>query len=356
MKSYYRNILFASAVLLAAAACTKTVPEGPQVTDMQINISASEGLTKSGLNNGTFNPTGTKSLLDADAFAADGNRIQIYDYVNGSSSAYIDDQIGPDVSGSPLAEATAGVWPFVNGPHQWTPGTHKFFGWLAKDLSSGTVLTPESLISGGFSYAAQKLNIPSITMGPTTPQFDFMYSDIFTTEPINAPVQLEFKHLFSAVSFGIVNDASSSVTVTSFSVKLYNTKSANIDYSDTGIPEYTKTASSPGTYRSASSLGTLSGMSNGISAQWVNAFNTSATAKEYVLMWPHTAEELADCEINIVYNLNNQRYTQSLSFPAIALSAGERYHFDIFIADKAPIRINYLVVDWAEIKNEYTFE
>lgn len=295
-------------------------------------------------------------MLDANTFAAEGNRIKVYDYVDGSSTPYIEDHIGPEVPGSALAGATDGVWPFEKGPHQWTPGTHKFFGWLSKDVSSRTDLTPESLISSGFSYADQTLTIPAITMGPTTPQFDFMYSDIFTTEPINTPVQLKFSHLFCAVSFGIVNDASSDVSISNFNVTLYTNKKATVDYSGSTVAvNYTNTASSPATFRTSSG-GTLSGMSSGISAMWTNAFAPADTERQYILMWPQTKAELSACKINIRYTLNNQSYNQSLAFPEMELNAGQKYHFDIFIADKAPIRINYLVVDWDSIENEVTFE
>ena len=358
MKSYYRHILLTSAAILAAAACTKTVPEGPQVTDMQINISASESLTKSSLNNGTFNPTGTKSLLDANTFAADGNRIQVYDYVDGSSTAYIDDQIGPDVSGSPLAEATAGVWPFENGPHQWTPGTHKFFGWLAKDVSSGTDLTPESLISSGFSYADQKLTIPAITMGPTTPQFDFMYSDIFTTEPINTPVQLKFSHLFCAVSFGISNGDTQDIEIKSLNVSTYNSMSATIDFTgeDTHVT-YTKSSTSTGVFRSLSNAYTLQGGGN-----CDNAFNSTSSGKDFRLLWPMTSDELKDCRITVtyLYKSDNAQYTKELAFPdpaAAGLLAGNKYHYSIGLPSlkTTQVTIKCEVCPWDTANTDITF-
>lgn len=385
MKSYYRHILLTSAVLLAAAACTKTVPEGPQVTDMQINICASEGLTKSSLNNGTFNPTGTKSLLDANTFAKEGNRIQVYDYVDGSSTAYIDDQIGPDVSGSPLAVATDGVWPFVKGPHQWTPGTHKFFGWLAKDVSSGTDLTPKSLISSGFSYADQKLTIPAIAMGPTTPQFDFMYSDIFTTEPINAPVQLKFSHLFCAVSFGIKNSGGSTVTISEIKIeKLYTTKSAKVTFptaastgSSNANVEYID--DSQATYISMTpDISLVSGAHSNII--YNNGWTTTSastvddsSSRQYFLMWPQDAEDVfSDDEItytgtganmrpvypeswkiSLTYRINNSASTIRLNFPDNRWSAGKKYHFDIAFASEA--FIYYDVVDWDKVENSITF-
>lgn len=355
MKGYYRHILLASAVIMAAAACTKhPEPDAPALADNAIRLSAAED-------------GATKALLDNGAFKTNGNRIRVYDFVTDGTTTtkHIDSYAGPDVVSTSPLHVQGTTWPFtdeIDGTEadvkQWIPGTHKFFGYLAKDVSSGTALTPEGLFGGSFSFddETQTLTIPSTTMTAGTPQFDFMYSNIVTTEPINEPVDLEFSHLFTAVSFGIVNDASNSVTINSFSITLYNTQSAEIKYSATGIPEYSKTATSPPTYRSATSLGTLEGMADGVSDKWVNAFNISATDKEYILMWPHTEDELANCKVNISYTLNNDNSNQSLAFPAMALKAGERYHFDIFIADKAPIRINYLVVDWTEIKNEYTFE
>ena len=355
------------------------------MTDMQINISASESLTKSSLNNGTFNPTGTKSLLDANTFAADGNRIQVYDYVDGSSTAYIDDQIGPDVSGSPLAEATDGVWPFVKGPHQWTPGTHKFFGWLAKDVSSGTDLTPESLISSGFSYADQKLTIPAIAMGPTTPQFDFMYSDIFTTEPINTPVQLKFSHLFCAVSFGIKNSGGSTVTISEIKIeKLYTTKSAKVTFptaastgSSNANVEYID--DSQATYISMTpDISLVSGAHSNII--YNNGWTTTSastvddsSSRQYFLMWPQDAEDVfSDDEItytgtganmrpvypeswkiSLTYRINNSTSTIRLNFPDNRWSAGKKYHFDIAFASEA--FIYYDVVDWDKVENTITF-
>jgi hypothetical protein len=353
MKGYYRHILAATAVLLTTAACNKNEPDGPQQVNAPIAISATEaGVTKALLDNGSFNTT--------------GNRIQVYSYANGSY--YFSDMIGPDVQGSPAAAANDDVWPFVNGPHNWTSGNHRFYGWLTKDANSN--LGPENLFGNTFNcvtanknvYVAafntdtQTLTIPTTTMSPATPQFDFMYSDIFTTEPINAPVQLKFSHLFCAVSFGIVNDASSDVRISNFNVTLCTNKKATVDYSGSTVAvNYTNTASSPATFRTSSG-GTLSGMSDGISAMWANAFAPADTERQYILMWPQTKAELSACKINITYTLNSQRYEQSLVFPEMELNAGQKYHFDIFIADKAPIRINYLVVDWDSIENDVTFE
>ena len=239
-------------------------------------------------------------MLDAKDFATDGNRIKVYDYVDGSSTAYIDDQIGPDVSGSPLAEATDGVWPFEDGPHQWTPGTHKFFGWLAKDVSSGTDLTPESLISSGFSYADQKLTIPAITMGPTTPQFDFMYSDIFTTEPINAPVQLKFSHLFAAYYFSFTNDSAEPLELESVKLSIKSKASATLNYSGADpVVDIAFTSDQPTlekTYTTSIAAGkTIDLFLTGAEIESSTAIPNSS----YRLIWP---QDLATATVDVVFS------------------------------------------------------
>ena len=299
-------------------------------------------------------------MLDETTFQTSGNRIQIYDFVTsgGATTKHVDDLIGPELNSNSPLHTPEYTWPFVNGPHQWCPGEHKFFGWLAQDANMTASNTPETFFGSGFDFdeATHVLTIPQVTFTKDTPQFDFMYSDIFTTEPINTPVQLKFSHLFCAVSFGIVNDASSDVHISNFKVTLYTNKKATVDYSGSTVAvNYTNTASSPATFRTSSG-GTLSGMSGGVSDMWVNAFAPTDTERQYILMWPQTKTELSACKINITYTLNNQGYNQSLAFPEMELNAGQKYHFDIFIADKAPIRINYLVVDWDSIDNEVTFE
>ena len=220
-----RNILLISAVILAASGCQKEPESTTPIVNPYIQLCATNAPTKGLLDNGSFNQTGTKALIESeDAFLTDGNRIQVYSYANGGY--YFSDMIGPDVQGSPAAMGTDGVWPFVNGPQNWTSGTHRFYGWLTKDANSN--LGPEDLFGNtfncvtanknvsvaAFNTATQTLTIPTTTMSPTAAQFDFMYSDIFTTEPINSPVQLKFSHLFSAISFGLKNETSATVTLT----------------------------------------------------------------------------------------------------------------------------------------------
>lgn len=245
MKGYYRHILLASAALLAAASCTKTRVEEIPSEPMPISISAVDGAaTKALLDNGTFKQTDTKALIESEvAFAADGNRIQVYSYANGGY--YFSDLIGPDVQGSAAAEATLGVWPFVNGPHNWSSGTHRFYGWLTKDANSN--LGPEDLFGNTFNCVTanknvtveafntdtQTLTIPAKEMTADTPQFDFMYSDIFSTEPINEPVRLKFSHLFAAYYFSFTNDSAEPLELENVKLSIKSKASASLNYSGT---------------------------------------------------------------------------------------------------------------------------
>lgn len=363
MKSCYRNILLASAVILAAASCTKThteeIPDGP----MPISICATDGtatktLLEKGTNNATNEPA-TKAMLDATTFQTEGNRLQIYDFVDNGTTPHINDQIGPDVEGSPLAQATAGVWPFENGPHQWTPGMHRFFGWLALD-ANGTKddtsddLTPEAFFGTGFSFnqATKTLTIPQKTMSADTPQFDFMYSNIFATEPINEPVQLEFSHLFCAISFGLQNATENPVVINKLSItNIYTTRAATIDFSS-DQPIVTYSNSVPAQYGS-----TIANKTIAEDITWTNIFTqgTTEAAKTYVLMWPHEASEISmtnpedykiDIDYTIKYPTGDKNNAMKVNFPNTAWEAGKKYHFVLNLAPIQTVTIKYIVTDW----------
>lgn len=243
-RSYIHTFIIATAALMAAASCNKEVPENQHIAKT-ISISASESAKTKAL----LDKKETKSLIESeDDFSKEGNRIQVYAYTN--AGYYFSDVIGPDVAGSPAAEATTGVWPFVNGPHNWTSGTHKFYGWLTKDANSN--LGPEDLFGSTFSCvttnknvtiaafetSTQTLKIPTTTMNPSAAQFDFMYSNIFTTEPINSPVQLEFSHLFAAYYFSFTNNSPQTLNLKSISLNVKSKASANLDFSSGTNPAH----------------------------------------------------------------------------------------------------------------------
>ena len=230
---------------------------------------------------------------------------------------------------------------------------------MAKDANMSSNNTPKTFFGDNFKFdeSTKELAIPAKEMTPSTPQFDFMYSNIFSTEPSNEPVDLEFYHLFSAVSFGVINDGSSNVTITSYSVTLNNKGKASINFNNTSstspVVTYTKTSQNPSIFRQLNNSITLSGLTNK-----PNVFNTTDNEKAYMLIWPHTEAELSKCKISVSYKIGSTNYdtTKEISFPVNELDPGKRYHFDISFIDKQTVQINYLVVDWNKIENEYTFQ
>ena len=190
----------------------------------------------------------------------------------------------------------------MNGPHQWTPGTHKFFGWLAYDANADmddAADTPEEFFGSNFKFdeSRKTLTIPAKQMTATTPQFDFMYSDIYTTEPINTPVPLEFKHLFSAFYITALNrDEANTVKINEITLHgLDNEKSAMIDFGGTEpIVSYTPSGNS------TQFAFTFSGEELG---------TTPKSLTGTFLIWPQSADDFVDAVLTIKYDYTSEEQT-----------------------------------------------
>lgn len=218
----------AAAVFLAAAlsSCAKmrveTEDVRPAGTPIRMAVS-SEGAQ-------------TKALFDADSFSAEGNVLQIWDvYFNSvvAPQAYIE---GANVVST---GTTGAVWPFKEGDavkhYYWTKtGTHRFYGVLVKDNSGSAPLTPTT--GWGFDAAHKVYSVPTTTLSLTSPQFDFVYSNVIERNLDNgAPttaVPLKFNHLFSAFGFTFENDSPSSFNIKSATLKVNDQAAATIDYSN----------------------------------------------------------------------------------------------------------------------------
>lgn len=229
MKTDMKHInTLAAAVFLAAAlsSCAKmrveTEDVRPAGTPIRMAVS-SEG-------------TQTKALFDADSFSAVGNVLQIWDvYFNSvvAPQAYIE---GTNVVST---GTTGAVWPFKEGDavkhYYWTKtGTHRFYGVLVKDNSGSAPLTPTT--GWGFDAAHKVYSVPDTTLTLTSPQFDFVYSNVIERNLDNgAPttaVPLKFNHLFSAFGFTFENDSPSSFNIKSATLKVDDRAAAKIDYSN----------------------------------------------------------------------------------------------------------------------------
>lgn len=229
MKTDMKHInSLAAAVFLAAAlsSCAKmrveTEDVRPAGTPIRMAVS-SEGAQ-------------TKALFDADSFSAEGNVLQIWDvYFNSvvAPQAYIE---GTNVVST---GTTGAVWPFKEGDavkhYYWTKtGTHRFYGVLVKDNSGSAPLTPTT--GWGFDAAHKVYSVPTTTLTLTSPQFDFVYSNVIERNLDNgAPttaVPLKFNHLFSAFGFTFENDSPSNFNIKSATLKVDDQAAATIDYSN----------------------------------------------------------------------------------------------------------------------------
>ena len=229
MKTDMKHIhTLAAAVFMAAAlsSCAKmrveTEDVRPAGTPIRMAVS-SEGAQ-------------TKALFDASSFSAEGNVLQIWDvYFNSvvAPQAYIE---GTDVVST---GTTGAVWPFKEGDavkrYYWTKtGTHRFYGVLVKDNSGSAPLTPTT--GWGFDAAHKVYSVPTTTLTLTSPQFDFVYSNVIERNLDNgAPttaVPLKFNHLFSAFGFTFENDSPSSFNIKSATLKVDDQAAATIDYSN----------------------------------------------------------------------------------------------------------------------------
>ena len=229
MKTDMKHInTLAAAVFLAAAlsSCAKmrveTEDVRPAGTPIRMAVS-SEGAQ-------------TKALFDAASFSAKGNVLQIWDvYFNSvvAPQAYIE---GTNVVST---GTTGAVWPFKEGDavkhYYWTKtGTHRFYGVLVKDNSGSAPLTPTT--GWGFDAAHKVYSVPTTTLTLTSPQFDFVYSNVIERNLDNgAPTTafpLKFNHLFSAFGFTFENDSPSSFNIKSATLKVDDQAAATIDYSN----------------------------------------------------------------------------------------------------------------------------
>lgn len=233
MKTDMKHIhTLAAAVFMAAAlsSCAKmrveTEDVRPAGTPIRMAVS-SEGAQ-------------TKALFDASSFSAEGNVLQIWDvYFNSvvAPQAYIE---GTNVVST---GPTGAVWPFKEGDavtspdkhYYWTKtGTHRFYGVLVKDNSGSAPLTP--MTRWGFDETHKVYSVPTTTLTLTSPQFDFVYSNVIERNLDNgAPttaVPLKFNHLFSAFGFTFENDSPSSFNIKSATLKVDDKAAAKIDYSN----------------------------------------------------------------------------------------------------------------------------
>ena len=304
----------AAAVFLAAAlsSCAKmrveTEDVRPAGTPIRMAVS-SEGAQ-------------TKALFDAASFSAAGNVLQIWDvYFNSvvAPQAYIE---GTNV----VSTGTGAVWPFKEGDavkhYYWTKtGTHRFYGVLVKDNSGSAPLTPTT--GWGFDAAHKVYSVPTTTLTLTSPQFDFVYSNVIERNLDNgAPttaVPLKFNHLFSAFGFTFENDSPSSFNIKSATLKVDDQAAAKIDYSNVWDKGFAPTDAdnwNPAVTYTGLTMSSTTGISGKtVAVQPATCYDMFQGGKitdmanydKYTLIWP---QDLTGKTLVMSYLVSGKRYQE----------------------------------------------
>lgn len=320
MKTDMKHIhTLAAAVFMAAAlsSCAKmrveTEDVRPAGTPIRMAVS-SEGAQ-------------TKALFDASSFSAEGNVLQIWDvYFNSvvAPQAYIE---GTNVVST---GPTGAVWPFKEGDavtspdkhYYWTKtGTHRFYGVLVKDNSGSAPLTPTT--GWGFDAAHKVYSVPDTTLTLTSPQFDFVYSNVIERNLDNgAPttaVPLKFNHLFSAFGFTFENDSPSSFNIKSATLKVDDRAAAKIDYSnvwDKGFAPADADNWNPAVTYTGLTMSSQTGISvKNVDIQAGTCYDMFQRVKitdmtkydKYTLIWP---QDLTGKTLEMAYLVSGKRYQE----------------------------------------------
>lgn len=354
MKVYVKYIIITLLATLAVLSCKKNEPV---LTGEPILMSFKEAGQ-------------TKALLDAETFAAIGNKIQVYDYytdANETESIYIND----------IATSSGnGTWPFTES-HKWTTdGVHKFFGWMTNDASSGLAAT-DLFTSEDFTFdeGSKTLTLPTTTLTQESPQFDFMYSNIHERDlnynPYFTAVPLEFSHLFTAFRVTAANNSSNIIKLKSVTIAgLRDTRKATLYYSSDDRPTIA--------YDDAemASIGSFTFQVNGGYADKNLPATNSETGplvlSDYYLMWPHSKDDFkesgempagtitvvydyveTDENGNVVLTLENESKVVKLQDIA-SWDAGKKYDLNLQFKDKEII-LHCLVQDWIPVEEDVDF-
>ena len=355
-----RKIFGLGILSLAALACTKVGPEA--VSDEQIAVGAEVAQTK--------------ALIDGEF--QNNSVITVYDWLDADGTTndkYLMDGVYAQYKGEEAwtyVQLANSLWSPSGAQYHWEEGSHKFFGWLEWDGSmkdtDDSYLTPAKFFGDGFGLSNQKLTIPEKTMNQTTPQFDFVYSDVKTVQyrKGNNPgrIDLEMNHLFTAVCIGVENSTSSIVTIEDFRVEnIPTTRSAQIDYSGESAAEVS--------YYDWKDDDTMTrGLDEGIDPYGIapgglrsNIFDGSLTTKqEYMMLWPIEANHLHSTDkeeileggevkypdtwkMYIKYTIDGKPYEKRINFPNTSWEAGKKNQLTIVFADKM-VDLKVQVKDW----------
>ena len=235
---------------------------------------------------------------------------------------------------------------------------HKFWGWLDTDVNFDPAMTAVNFFGSGFQFddVSQILTIPETEMAPDSPQFDFMYSNIYTrnlnTTPDFSPIPLEFNHLFTAFRVTATNNSSNDVWLKKVSITgLKNKREASIDFSG-NEPDVSFIAS-----------GNTQNFVYDISDEGMfmtkgQTYNVSQ--EDFQLMWPHTRDDFADAQIVVDYKYKEPSASQldgqtTIDLKdAISWKGGQKNNVGLMFKDKE-ISLICKVEPWSVVADTVDF-
>ena len=360
MKKVLKFILPAACILALSAACSEKIDPVELADGEEIRFAVDQA--------------DTKALIESGGLAVAGTQLRVFDILTGFSGTvnghspdattgeltYIDNFIGYNGS----------AWPFVNADgtaytpayYRWTKtGTHTFFGYLTKDPAGNA-------FSGTVSMSGKVLSISQTELKPTTtPQFDFLYSDIIERNAATGPytaIPLSMKHLFTALAVDIVNETGAAITNLSVTfTNMHPAQSATIDWgtplsADSNNKVYPTVTYAPTLANQtlenaeAMEIGTLSSISFS-EEQPVTAH--LFLNGEYRLLWPQAilapTENAAGSQVSVTYEGCTVARTANLvdlldndENPITTMEAGKKYLLTITIMP-LEVRFNIIVTD-----------
>ncbi len=353
------HILPSALLLLSIAGCQKDIPAATDMPDIRFGLHISEG-------------TDTKALLENEDILTAGTQVKVYGFADEDLDGHTEGGVAGTTklnSGQTIQYSAAG-WSFTsNELYQWKyEQTHKFFGWLAKDAKSN--IEAATFFGSGFAFNTNVLTVPAKTLGISTSNFDFAYSEIVSRSSSDADystVELELNHLFSSFSLSATNYSAKQVTIKRIEIHgLQDGKSATINYSGSDVAV---TYSGGSVTNHTLFNGTLSLSAAGTSGDaMANVVNTPSTTPAYFLVWPQTdmtysgtpdgvgnpAPVAADADepyIMVTYNQGDEDITSYAAIPhdEDGWTSGVRYELELAIQDRE-IRLGFMAAPWDKLE------
>lgn len=319
--------------------------------------------------------TGTTTRGLIDNLAQEGTKITLYGYhgtdvlakdkkpLAGKSLTYmggrwvvVDDAVDPSKSITYFWEGED------NNPY-------RFFGWLKADNS----------ICAHSYDAEKKILTVNQTLDKNYGQFDFLYSDvderILTANNKSTPVAMNMNHLFSAFSIGIQNTSEDDITVKSIKLqRLHSTGTATIDFSSATKVAYNTSSTEQPLASYQDDKGYLLQGTNSVAGgtKVPNIFNPEDDNQKFYMVWPQAKEVIYSSELKnktddevstmgdehfpliMDYTVNGEPVHKKMKFPEMAWEPGNKYSFDVLIADKI-VELQVNVTDWNYASSEVDF-